>query len=137
MLFLFNEVVFDLGDLVSVLKDGTIPLPTSQFETLTTGHLTLLLREALFVDPMMATNKSDRTKHLAALIAYRAPGANALLGVRPDNAEGPDDVGLRFANVPMMILTYLWKRQNEGALHPGVINEEVWNRVTENLHSRY
>jgi hypothetical protein len=137
MLFLFNEVVFDLGDLESVLKDGTIPLPPSQFETLTTGHLTLLLREALYVDPHMATSKPDRTKHLAALIAYRAPGANALLGVRPDNAGGPDDVGLRFANVPMVVLTYLWKRQNDGALEPGVINEEVWHRVTENLHSAY
>tara|TARA_R110000744_G_scaffold273278_4_gene386379 strand:+ start:33826 stop:34239 length:414 start_codon:yes stop_codon:yes gene_type:complete len=137
MLFLFNEKVFDLGDLVSVLKDGTIPLPAAQFETLTTGHLTSLLREALFVDPLMATNKPDRTKHLAALIAYRAPAANALLGVRPDGADSPDDVGLRFANVPMVILTYLWKRQNEGVLEPAVINEEVWNRVTENLHSAY
>ncbi|WP_417468876.1 hypothetical protein [Maricaulis sp.] len=137
MLFLFNEAVFDLGDLEAVLQDGTIPLPPSQFETLTTGHLTLLLREALFVDPMMATNKPDRTRHLAALIAYRAPGANALLGVRPDNARGPDDVGLRFANVPMLILTYLWKRQTNGELDPALINEEVWNRVTENLHSAH
>ncbi|WP_417477408.1 hypothetical protein [Maricaulis sp.] len=137
MLFLFNETVFDLGDLVSVLKDGTIPLPAAQFETLTTGHLTQLLREALYVDPMMATNKPDRTKHLAALIAYRAPGANALLGVRPQGATGPDDVGLRFANVPMLILTYLWKRQNDGVLGPDIINEEVWCRVTENLHSAY
>ncbi|SDM05793.1 hypothetical protein [Maricaulis salignorans] len=137
MLFLFNETVFDLGDLVSVLQDGTIPLPAAQFETLTTGHLTLLLREALFVDPLMATNKPDRTKHLAALIAYRAPGANAVLGVRPAGATGPDDVGLRFANVPMIILTYLWKRQKDGALDPEVINEEVWHRVTENLHSAY
>lgn len=137
MLFLFNEAVFDLGDIVSVLKDGTIPLPADQFETLSTGHLTLLLREALYVDPLMATNKPDRTKHLAALIAYRAPGANALLGVRPDRADGPDDVGLRFANVPLLILTYLWKHQNAGVLEPGTINEEVWNRVTENLHSAY
>lgn len=137
MLFLFNETVFDLGDVVSILKDGTIPLPSAQFETLTTAHLTSLLREALYVDPMMATKKADRTKHLAALIAYRAPGANALLGVRPDGASGPDDVGLRFANVPMVILTYLWKRQNEGVLDPAIINEEVWNRVTENLHSAH
>ncbi|WP_417483005.1 hypothetical protein [Maricaulis sp.] len=137
MLFLFNETVFDLGDVDSVLQDGTIPLPPSQFETLTTGHLTLLLREALYVDPMMATNKPERTRHLAALIAFRAPGANALLGVRPGNARGPDDVGLRFANVPMVILTYLWKRQKDGELNPAVINEEVWNRVTENLHSAY
>lgn len=137
MLFLFNETVFDLGDLVSVLKDGTIPLPTSQFETLSPAHLKAVLREALYVDPLMATHKPDRTQHLAALIAYRAPGANAVLGVRPDGARSPDDVGLRFANVPMVILTYLWKRQNEGVLQPETINEEVWHRVTENLHSAY
>ena len=137
MLFLFNEVVFDLGDLVTILKDGSIPLPPSQFETLTPAHLTALLREAIYVDPLMATNKPDRTQHLAALIAYRAPGANALLAVRADKATGPQDVGLRFANVPLMTLTYLWKRQQNNQLAPNIINDEVWSRVTENLHSAY
>jgi hypothetical protein len=137
MLFLFNEVVFDLGDLETILKDGSIPLPRSQFETLSPALQTALRREATFVAPLMATHTPNRTQHLAALIAYRAPGANALLAVRAEKASGPQDVGLRFANVPLITLTYLWKRQQNNQLAPQIINEEVWSRVTENLHSAY
>lgn len=137
MLFLFNDVVFDLGDLTTLLRDGSIPLPVSQFETLQPAHLTALLREAVFVDPEIARNKFEQCQHLCALISYRAPGANALLAVRYENAEGPEDVGLRFANVPITTLAYLWKRQNENELTANEINDEVWHRVTGTLHSTH
>jgi len=137
MLFLFNDVVFDLGDLSTLLKDGTLPLPVSQFETLQPAHLTALVREAVFVDPEIARNKYDQCQHLCALISYRAPGANAILAVRYENAEGPEDVGLRFANVPITTLAYLWKRQNENQLSVDEINHEVWHRVSGTLHSAH
>lgn len=137
MLFLFNDVVFDLGDLSTLLQDGTLPLPVSQFETIQPAHLTALIREAVFVDPEIARNKFDQCQHLCALIAFRAPGANALLAVRYENAQGPEDVGLRFANVPITTLAYLWKRQNENALSAHDINDEVWTRVTDTLHSAH
>lgn len=137
MLFLFNDVVFDLGDLTTLLRDGTLPLPPAQFETLQPAHLTALVREAVFVDPNIARNKFEQCQHLCALIAYRAPGANALLAVRYEQATGPEDVGLRFANVPITTLAYLWKRQNENALTAHEINGEVWTRVTDTLHSAH
>lgn len=137
MLFLFNDVVFDLGDLSTLLRDGTIPLPVSQFETITPAHLTQLVREAVFVDPNIARSKPDQCRHLCALIAYRAPGANALLAVRHDGANGPEDVGLRFANVPMTTIAYLWRRQNEEHLTAHDINAEVWANVTGTLHSAH
>jgi hypothetical protein len=137
MLFLFNDVVFELGDVSSLLRDGSIPLPVSQFETLTPAHLTELLREAVYVDPNMAHTKFERTRYFCALISYRAPGANAILAVRPQGAKGPDDVGLRFANVPITTLAYLWRQQNHEVLTVDEINHEVWFRVTENLHSAH
>lgn len=137
MLFLFNDVVFELGDVIGVLNDGEIPLPMSQLETLTPAHLSSLVREAIFHDPFLAQTKPEHTRHLAALIAHVAPAANALLAVRYPEAEGPDGVGLRFANVPMPTLAYLWAQQGKDELTPAEINSEVWAHVTANLHTGY
>lgn len=135
MLFLFNDVVFDMGDVISLLRDGEIPIPPSEFDKLTTDDLTSLVRQAVFDDPDVARNRPSQTQHLCALISYRAPGANALLAVRYDGAETPLDVGLRFANVPITTLAYLWQMQAEETLTANEINTEVWARVTGTLHT--
>lgn len=135
MLFLFNDVVFDMGDVISLLRDGEMPLPPSEFDKLSPADLTLLVKQAVFDDPDVARNRSDHVQHLCALITYRAPGANALLAVRYDGAMSPDDVGLRFANVPITTLAYLWQMQSEDALTANEINSEVWAQVTGTLHS--
>lgn len=126
MLFLFNDVVFDLGDLNGVLRSGQIPLTLEQIETLTAAQLNGLVREAIFADPNIAQTKPDHVRHLVALISFVAPGANALLAVRPEGAEVPAEVGLRYANVMLTTLASLWKDQQLGYLTPGQINDQVW-----------
>ncbi|WP_300541379.1 hypothetical protein [Maricaulis sp.] len=128
MLFLFNDVVFDLGDLNSVLRSGEIPLTSAQVEALTAGQLNALVREAVFADPNIAKNKPKHVKHLVALITYVAPGANALLAVRPDGAKTHADVGLRYAHVPIETLAYLWGRQSDRPLMAADVNSAVWTR---------
>ncbi|RKQ95229.1 hypothetical protein [Maricaulis maris] len=126
MLFLFNDVVFDLGDLKSVLRSGKIPLSTAQIETLTAAQLNSLVREAVFADPHIAHNKPEHVRHLVALISFVAPGANALLAVRPDDATGFQEVGLRYANVSITTLASLWRDQTNGDLTAHQINDQVW-----------
>ncbi|WP_297735404.1 hypothetical protein [uncultured Maricaulis sp.] len=126
MLFLFNDVVFDLGDLNGVLRSGQIPLSPEQIETLTAAQLNSLVREAVFADPNIAHNKPEHVRHLVALISYVAPGANALLAVRPDGAASHAEVGLRYANVTITTLASLWKDQELGYLTAGQINDQVW-----------
>ncbi len=126
MLFLFNDVVFDLGDLNGVLRSGQIPLSPEQIETLTAGQLNGLVREAVFADPNIAHNKPEHVRYLVALISVVAPGANALLAVRPDGAESHAEVGLRYANVTITTLASLWKEQELGCLTAGHINDQVW-----------
>jgi hypothetical protein len=135
MLYLFNDVVFDLGDLTGLLQDGKIPLSFDQIERLPPGELTGLIQEAVFRDPGMARNNPDQTQHLCALVAYRAPGANAVLALPNDPASGPHDVGVRFANAPITTMAYLWKQQLAGELTTDEINAEVWSRVTGSLQS--
>ncbi|MDG1416365.1 MAG: hypothetical protein P8P99_01035 [Maricaulis sp.] len=130
MLFLFNDVVFDLGDLSELLRDGKIPLPPAEIETINPADLVTLVREAVFSDPAVATNKHDQIQHLSALLAYRCPGANAILAVAMPGAESPDQIGVRFANVSITTMAFLWKQYSAGELTAHEINEEVWANVT-------
>lgn len=130
MLFLFNEAVFDLGDLRELLHDGQIPLPPEKFDQLQPADLIMLVREAVFSDPAVAVNKPDHILHLAALLAYRCPGANAVLAVAGAGAASPDHVGVRFANVSITTMAFLWKQYKAGDLTTHHINEEVWANVT-------
>lgn len=135
MLFLFNDVVFDLGDLKGVLNSGAIPLSHTQIEALTPAQLNILVREAVFADPQIARRKPEHIRHLCALICYIAPGANALLAVRPDGAKSWQAVGLRYANVPITTLAYLWGEQGAGRLTPQLANTAVWTCNSEPLPS--
>jgi len=126
MLFLFNDVVFDLGDLKGILRSDNIPLSPEQIETLTAAQLNTLVREAVFVDPNLTHTRPDHVRCLVALISFVAPGANALLAVRPDDAEGFQDVGLRYANVDITTLASLWRDQDQGILTAHQINNQVW-----------
>lgn len=133
MLFLFNDVVFDLGDLKSVLNSGKIPLTHAQIEKLTAAELNTLVREMVFEDPNVARSKPEHVRHLCALICYVAPGANALLAVRPSGASAAVSVGLRYASVPITTLAYLWAEQAEARLTPNLANTMVWACDSEPL----
>ncbi|BDW99964.1 hypothetical protein [Maricaulis maris] len=126
MLFLFNDVVFDLGDLKGILRSEKLPLSPAQIESLTAAQLNGLVREAVFADPNIAHNKPEHVQHIVALISYIAPGANALLAVRPDGATSHAEVGLRYANVTITTLASLWRDQRDGHLTPHQINDQVW-----------
>jgi len=126
MLFLFNDVVFDLGDLQTVLNSEAMPLKPAQIETLNEGQLNVLVREAVFADPNVARSKPEHMRCICALICYVAPGANALLAVRPEGAANWQAVGLRYANVPITTLAYLWGEQASDRLTPAKANSSVW-----------
>jgi hypothetical protein len=130
MLFLFNDVVIDLGDLKSVLRSSEMPLSTAQIDALTAAQLNTLVREAVFADPNIPHNKPKHIKHLTALFSYVVPGANAILAVRPPDAKTWHDVGMRFAQVPIETLAYLWRLQSQRRLSAGEVNSAVWTRST-------
>ncbi|WP_417486153.1 hypothetical protein [Maricaulis sp.] len=126
MLFLFNDVVFDLGDLKSILQSDQLPLSPAQIESLNAAQLNGLVREAVFANPDIAHTRPDQVQYIMALISVVAPGANALLALRPAEAESAADVGLRYANVTITTLASLWRDQKDGHLTPNQINDQVW-----------
>jgi len=126
MLFLFNDVVFDLGDLKSILKSDQLPLSPAQIETLNAAQLNSLVREAVFSNPDIAHTRPDQVQYIMALISVVAPGANALLALRTPEAASATDVGLRYANVSITTLASLWRDQQDGHLTANQINDQVW-----------
>jgi len=119
------------------LAEGDFPLPQVQVDSLTAGQLTALVREAIYADPNLPRAKPRQASHLAALISVKAPGANALLAVPQADASGPHEVGLRFANVPLVSMAVLHAMQERGALTAREANTEVWTRVSETVHSAH
>jgi len=130
MLFLFNDVIFELGDLNETLNDGQIPLSATQCNALTEGQLTDVVRDAIFSDPNLPQTKNEKTQHLCALLAFKFPSVNAILALPNEGAKGPEDVGIRFANVAITTLAYLWGLQCNGELTSHHINTEIWTRIT-------
>ena len=133
MLFLFNDVVFDLGDLKSVLRGEDMPLDTAQIEALTPAQLTTLAREAVFADPNVAHTRPKHIRCLVALMAYVIPGSNAILVVRPEGAKSWIEVGVRFAQVPIETLAFLWTAQQSKRLSAAEVNSSVWTRSSAPL----
>ena len=129
MLFLFNDVVFDLGDPLEHLEQADFPLPRPQLDALSAGALCQLVREAVFAAPDLPHSRPTQASHLCALIAIKAPSANALLAVPQADAKGPEHVGLRFASAPIFTLTGLLALQNKGRLGPSEANFEVWTKA--------
>ena len=129
MLFLFNDVVFDLGDIKVALDNISAPLNPSQVNDLTAAQLNQLVREAIYNDPVFPRNRPDRARDLAVLISHVAPGANALLAVAAPGAEGPKDVGLRYAQITFTTLAYLLRRQDAGPLGADIVNASVWHHA--------
>ncbi len=128
MLYLFNDIVIDLGDLKSILRSEEMPLDITQIESLTPGQLTTLAREAVFADPNVGRSRPKHIRCLVALMAYAIPGSNAVLVVRPEAAKSWIEVGIRFAQVPIETLAYLWSRQQSRPLSPADVNTAVWTR---------
>ena len=61
-------------------------------------------------------------------MAYAIPGSNAILVVRPEEAKSWIEVGVRFAQVPIETLAYLWSRQQSAPLTAADVNTAVWTR---------
>ena len=74
MLFLLNDVVFDLDEACPVT-----PADTRRFEKLSFDYVLELGCELFAEDPMLHRNDPQRARRLAWLIAERSPDVNAAL----------------------------------------------------------
>lgn len=137
MLFLFNDVVFDLGDPQTTALEARVDLDLApeDLRRLTVGQTVKLVREAIFEDQHVARTSPDKALLLAALIAWKTDEANAILAVKPEGAPDPMKVQLRLAAVSLVTLHQLRELQSMGRLSSHAANLTVWSHAPQRLRA--
>jgi hypothetical protein len=113
MLFLLNDVVFDLDEATPVT-----PADARRFEKLGFDYVLELGCELFAEDPMLHRTDPGRARRLAWLIADRSPEINAALFAAPDANCDPDLVEPRFCALPETVISQLGRRGKRVSLTP-------------------
>mgnify|MGYP001585391196 FL=1 len=122
MLFLLNDVVFDLDEACPVT-----PADARRFDRLDFDYVLALGCELFAEDPLMHRNDPERARRLAWLIANRSPDVNAALFAAPAAACDPDLVEPRFCALPAAVMDQLQAKGRR--LNAVAADRAVWNRM--------
>lgn len=135
VLFLFNDVVFNLGDPERVAIETGAPLTAAELRALSPGRCIKLVREAIWMDPDIARNSPHKARFLAALIGWKGDDANAMLALRPNGAKGAEHVQVRIASVGLEVMVQLKGLQDHGLMSARAANDAVWLHAPQRLRA--
>ena len=124
MLFLLNDVVFDLDEACPVT-----PADARRFEKLGFDYVLELGCELFAEDPMLHVNDPGSARRLAWLIADRAPEINAALFAADAPGCAPELVEPRFCALPDAVIRRLSTKAGKGKLDAVAADKAVWNRL--------
>lgn len=124
MLFLMNDVVFDLDEASPVASADA-----RRFEKLGFDYLMELGCELFAEDPLMHRNDPERARRLAWLIHDRSPEVNAALFAAPETDCDPALVEPQFCALPEGVLDQLMMRGRKGKLDAVAADRAVWGRM--------
>jgi hypothetical protein len=124
MLFLLNDVVFDLDETCPVT-----PNDARRFEKLGLDYVVELGCELFAEDPLMHRSDPVRARRLAWLIADRSPEINAALFAAPARDCPPELVEPRFCALPAPVMRQLKTRALKGRLSAVEADKVVWGRM--------
>lgn len=124
MLFLLNDVVFDLDETCPVT-----PGDARRFEKLSLDYVLELGCEMFSEDPLLHQNDPQRARRLAWLIHDRSPDVNAALFAAPAAGCNPDLVEPQFCALPDMVMRQLKTRASKGKLDAVAADKAVWMRL--------
>ena len=124
MLFLLNDVVFDLDEACPVT-----PGDARRFEKLGLDYVVELGCELFAEEPLMHRSDPVRARRLAWLIADRSPEINAALFAAPARDCAPELVEPRFCALPEPVMRQLKSRDLKGRLSAVEADKVVWGRM--------
>jgi len=124
MLFLLNDVVFDLEETCPVT-----PGDARRFEKLGFDYVMELGCELFAEDPLLQQNDPERARRLAWLIHDRSPEVNAALFAAPDTDCDPALVEPLFCALPSTVMRQLKSRERKGELNAATADRAVWGRM--------
>ena len=124
MLFLLNDVVFDLDEACPVT-----PADARRFEKLGFAYLLELGCELFAEDPLLHRNDPARARRLAWLIHDRGPDINAALFAAPEAGCDPALVEPQFCALPGEVLAQLKAKCGKGRADTVAVDRAVWGRM--------
>ncbi len=124
MLFLMNDVVFDLNEASAVAS-----VDARRFEKLGFDYVMELGCELFAEDPLMHRNDPERARRLAWLIHDRSPDVNAALFAAPEADCDPALVEPQFCALPQPVMRQLHARGGKGKLDAVAADRAVWGRL--------
>ena len=124
MLFLLNDVVFDLDEACPVT-----PADARRFEKLGFDYLLELGCELFAEDPLLHRNDPARARRLAWLIHDRGPDINAALFAAPEAGCDPALVEPQFCALPHDVLAQLQAKCGKGRADTVAVDRAVWGRM--------
>jgi hypothetical protein len=124
MLFLLNDVVFDLDEATPVT-----PADARRFEKLGFDYVLELGCELFAEDPLLHHTDPQRARRLAWLIHDRSPDVNAALFAAPVAGCNPDLVEPQFCALPEPVMRQLKTRATRGKLDAVAADRAVWMRL--------
>jgi hypothetical protein len=124
MLFLLNDVVFDLDEACPVT-----PGDARRFENLGMDYVLELGCEMFAEDPLMHINDPQRARRLAWLIHDRSSDVNAALFAAPAAGCDPALVEPQFCALPAPVMRQLKNRAAKGQLDAVAADRAVWMRL--------
>jgi len=124
MLFLLNDVVFDLEETCPVT-----PGDARRFDHLDFDYVMELGCELFAEDPLLHVNDPVRARRLAWLIHDRSPEVNAALFAAPEVDCDPALVEPLFCALPSPVMKQLAARAARGSLDAVAADKAVWMRM--------
>jgi hypothetical protein len=128
MIFLFNDVLLEVGDPRERLTVSGCPIPFARLGSVTQSQIMGLVRSTVFEAPSFARDNADKAAALAALVILKTQ-ANALLCMRTPRVTVAAEMPLRLAQVSLTVLGDLMRRHKDGSLTPTIIDRAVWAAV--------
>lgn len=125
MMFLFNDALLDVGDPRDRLIASGCPVGYADLMAMTPPKVMSVVRQTMFKFPQYPREQPEKAAALCALVQMKT-GANALLCVRPPQANDPIELPVRLAEVSLPVLGQLAVLRKEGALTPAAIDQVVW-----------
>lgn len=137
MLFLFNDVIFDLGDEQGMAMEigASHGFDQADLYKMRVGKVAKMIREAVFDEPHLARTNPEVAAFLAALLAWKTGEANALLAVAPRHIDQPMQVQLRLASVSLVTMSQLRDLQDTGKLSSHSVNMSVWQHAPQRMQA--
>ena len=137
MLFLFNDVVYDIADargtaLSSGVKHG---FSDTTLKSMRIGRVIKMVREAVWEENHIHRTNHEVAQFLSAMVAWKTDEANALLAVAPKTAFDATGVQVRLASVSLVAMPQLLELQKGGKLSSHVANLSVWRHAPQRMQA--